>query len=77
MATFPRKRTRHCGHCDQDVSHRVYKRHKEQYYDFNNRTWTQRKQRQFDDDHNEVVLNDVIGAGSSAGEHSDSLCMNQ
>jgi len=73
MATFPRKRTWYCEHCNQDVSHRVYKRHKEQYYNFNGQTWIKRKPKQFDDeDHDDIMLSDVI---DSAGEYQQpGLC---
>ena len=31
-----------CGHCDELLSHRVYKRHKKDYYDTAERRWIRR-----------------------------------
>lgn len=70
MATFPRKRTRYCEHCSQHVSHRVYKRHKDQYYDFNNQTWIKRKTTETSDQLNKD-LDDVDGSISSDTMFSD------
>jgi len=39
MDVLPRKRTRHCPHCDQDVTYLVYKKHKEEFYDPIKNVW--------------------------------------
>ena len=33
MDALPRKRTRYCPHCDEDLTYLVYKKHKEEFYD--------------------------------------------
>ena len=40
MDALPRKRTRYCPHCDEDVTHLVYKKHKEE---FTKRAWMSRR----------------------------------
>ena len=42
MDALPRKRTRYCPHCDEDVTHLVYKKHKEEFCDFTKRAWMSR-----------------------------------
>ena len=43
MDALPRKRTGYCPHCDEDVTHLVYKKHKEEFYDFTKRVWMSRR----------------------------------
>ena len=38
MDALPRKRTRYCPHCDEDVTYLVYKKHKEEFDPFK-RVW--------------------------------------
>jgi len=42
MDVLPRKRTRFCPHCE-DVTHLVYKKHKEEFYDFAKKVWMKRQ----------------------------------
>lgn len=39
MDALPRKRTRYCPHCDEDVTYLVYKKHKEEFYDLTKKVW--------------------------------------
>ena len=39
MDVLPRKRTRYCPHCDEDVTYLVYKKHKEEFYDPIKKVW--------------------------------------
>ena len=37
--THSRKRTRYCQHCDKNVNYQAYKRHKEEFYDSDEKEW--------------------------------------
>ena len=36
---FLRKRTRYCNHFDKNIGYSAYKRHKEEFYDSDNKKW--------------------------------------
>ena len=39
MADCSRKRLRFCEHCGKEVTYPVYKKHKEEFYDYHKKEW--------------------------------------
>ena len=60
MDVLPRKRTRYCPHCDEDVTYLVYKKHKEEFYDPIKKAWRRKSDFEKLDAEDDDIINRAV-----------------